>query len=183
MTVFRFTSEFDAAQEAVNVWHVKTTSPADSTDADEAIARVDAFYEAFKTSMAPGIWTHGNRVITVDETPGRQIAASSLTTTTTGSARAVASACAGVTWLTDFIGKSYSGRSFLGPLAAIAVQADGLNISTSLRTTLQTAATALIAPLTSGGVFCVWSPKLGEGTPITGHNVRAGIRTQRRRLT
>jgi len=183
VTVFRFTSEFDGTQEAVNVWHVVTGSPADSTDADEAIVRVDAFFEAIKVFMRPGIWTHGNRVTTLDETPNRLIAASSLTTTTTGTTNAPASVAAGITWLTDFIGKSFSGRSFIGPLANGGVASDGLNINSSFRTALLSAAEDLVDPLTSGGRFCVWSEKLEVGTPITGWNVRSGIRTQRRRLT
>lgn len=183
MTVFRFTSEAGFTQQAVNVWHVVTGSPADSTDADEAIVRVDAFFEAIKAFMKPGLWTHGNRVITLDETPNRLIPASSLTTTTTGTTNAPASVAAGITWLTDFIGKSYSGRSFIGPLSNGGVESNGLDISSTFRTALLAAAEDLVDPLTSGGRFCVWSEKLQVGTPITGWNVRTGIRTQKRRLT
>lgn len=183
MTVFRFSSEFSGTQQAVLVWHVQTAGSATSTDANQAITAVDNVFEAIKTFMAAGTWIHGQRVITLDETPNRQIVASALSTVTTGASNAPRQACQVMSWSTAFIGKSFNGRSYFGPLSQTALDSNGLDTSASLRTALATAAANITAPLAGGAQFCVWSQKLGIGTPIFGGNARTGIKTQRRRLT
>lgn len=183
MTVFRFTSEFSGTQQAVNVWHVKTAGSANSTDANQAITAVDAIYEAIKTFLAPGTWLHGQRVITLDETPNRVISASVLSTVTTGATHAPAQAAQVVSYTTAFIGKSFTGRSYFGPLANTALDGNGFDTNASLRSALATPLAGITAPLAGGAQFCVWSEKLGIGTPIFGANAKVGITTQRRRLT
>ena len=183
MTVFRFTAESSATAQAVNVWHVKTPGSATSTDANQAIVAVKAFYEAIKAFMAPDIWTIGSRVITLDETPNRLISATVLTSTMTGTSRAAAQVAAGITWHTAFIGKSFTGRSFIGPLSNGGVNTDGATITSAFLAALTTGAANITPTLTGGGEFCVWSDKLDSAEEITQAQIRTGLRTQRRRLT
>jgi len=183
VAVFRFTSEFSGVQQAVNVWHFITAGAPTTAQANEAIMAVDAFFTAFPSSMAAGTWTHGSRVTTVDQTPNFVIPATVQTTTTTGSTPSVLSAAAGITWQTPFIGRSYRGRSFIGPLAGVSVASGGFQVTTSFQTTLQTAANALFVPTASGATLCVWSEKLAIGNAVTSALARLGLHTQRRRLT
>lgn len=183
MTIIRFASEFSGAEEAVNVWHFLCPTPATVSDANECIVKVDDFYSAFPTYMRAGTWTHGNRVTTVDNTPNSVIGATPQTTATTGSSPAPAQVAAGITWQTDFIGKSYRGRSYIGPLSLLGLESDGLTIKTAFSTALHTAATNLRALTAGGSQLCVWSPTGLFGNVVTSHVVRLGYRTQRRRLT
>lgn len=183
MAVIRFTSEFSGAYEAVNVWHFLVDSPAVEADADECIQAVDTFYSAFPTYMRAGTWTHGTRVTTVAETPDFVVPATAQTTTTTGSSPAPNQVAAGITWQTNFIGKSYRGRSYIGPLSLLGLETDGQTIKTAFATALGAAATALMAPTANGNQLCVWSPKLLTANAVTSNVVRLGYRTQRRRLT
>lgn len=183
MAVFRFTSEFSAATEAVNVWHFMTAGAPTTTQANEAIQAVDAFFTAIPTHMTAGTWNHGQRVTTVDQTPNFVIAATPQTTTTTGGSAAPQQVAAGVSWNTAFIGRSFRGRTFVGPIAQGSVAAGGLAISAPFITALQAAATALMAPTAAGAQLCVWSEALSQGNAVVGNVVRSGLRTQRRRLT
>ena len=183
MSVIRFSSEFSGAYQAVNVWHFLTPTPATTTHANEAIDAVDAFFSSFPTYMRAGTWTHGNRVVTVDNEPNFVVAATPETTTTTGSSPAPNQVAAGITWQTDFIGKSYRGRSYIGPLSLLGLETDGQTIKTAFQVALETAATTLMAPLASGTQLCVWSPTGQFGNLVTSRVVRSGYRTQRRRLT
>ena len=183
MAIIRFTSEFSGAYEAVNVWHFLTPTPAVQADADECIVAVDDFFSAFPTYMRAGTWTHGSRVTTVDSTPNFVVPSTPQTTTTTGSSPAPNQVCAGITWQTDFIGKSYRGRTYIGPLSLLGLETDGQTIKTAFSTALHTAALALRALTPGGSQLCVWSPTGLFGNVVTGHVVRTGYRTQRRRLT
>lgn len=183
MGVFRFTSEFNGSQQAVNVWHFMTAGAPSTTDADQAIDAVDAFFTSLTAFMAPGSWVHGSRVTTVDETPNRVVPATSEATTTTGTSNAARQVAAGITWNTAFIGRSYTGRTYVGPLSNGAINTDGLTITTGFATALTSAAAALYAPTASGAALCVWSEKLQAGSDVVGAVIRSGLRTQRRRLT
>lgn len=183
MSIIRFTSEFSGSYQAVNVWHFLTPTPATTTHANEAIDAVDAFFTAFPTYMRAGTWTHGTRVVTVDNEPNFVVAATPETTTTTGSSPAPNQVAAGITWQTDFIGKSYRGRTYIGPLSMLGLNSDGQTLTTPFATALGTAANTLMAPLASGTQLCVWSPTGQFGNLVTSNIVRLGYRTQRRRLT
>lgn len=183
MTIIRFTSEFSGAYEAVNVWHFLCPTPVTVSDANECIVAVDDFYSAFPTYMRAGTWTHGTRVTTVEETPDFVVGATAQTTTTTGSSPAPNQVAAGITWQTDFIGKSYRGRSYIGPLSLLGLETDGQTIKTAFATALGTAADALMAITAGGSQLCVYSPTGHFANVVTSNIVRLGYRTQRRRLT
>lgn len=181
--VIRFTTESSLVSQAVNVWHFNCDGAASTTLANECITKVDAFFEAIKSHMAPAVLTHGSRVTTVDLLPNVVVPATPLTTTTTGTNAGPYNVCAGVTWNTDFIGKSYRGRTYLGPLSQLAIGTSGTSIGASPVSDISTAATTLMAPTTGGATLCVWSEKLQTSNNVTGNVAHSGIRTQRRRLT
>lgn len=183
MAVIRFTSEFSAAQEAVNVWHFDCHGAASTTLANEAITKVDTFYEAIKALLAPGTWNHGQRVTTVDLTPNVVVPATPLTTTATGSNNAPRQAAAGVSWQTAFIGKSYRGRSYLGPVTTSMLDSGGLAIGSAALAIIVAALPAMYAPTAGGAVLAVWSPTLQTANDVVGATAHSGLRTQRRRLT
>lgn len=183
MAVIRFTSEFSAAPQSVNVWHFDCHGAATTSLANECITKVDTFYEAIKALLAPGTWTHGQRVITVDQLPNVVVPATALTTTTTAVSNAPFSVCCGVTWTTAFIGKSYRGRTYLGPMGGVTQGSDGLSITSSAVSTIATATVALYTATAGGAVLTVWSQKLQVANDVTGSATHSGIRTQRRRLT
>jgi hypothetical protein len=183
VAVFRFTSEYSGAQEAVNVWHFMTAGAPTTTQANEAIQAVDAFFTAIPTFLAAGTWNHGQRVTTVDQTPNFVVAATPQTSPGTGGSPAPRQVAAGVSWNTAFIGRSFRGRNYIGPLSSSALHTDGLTLVAALQTALVTAATALMAPTTNGAQLCVWSETLQQGNAVIASVVRSGYRTQRRRLT
>lgn len=182
MAVIRFTSEFSGSRQAVNVWHFSVSTPSTSL-ANEAISAVDAFFEAIKTFMAPGTWNHGARVTTVDLTPNIVVPATPLTTTTNGVATAALQVAAGVSWQSAFIGKSYRGRTYLGPIADATIENTGATITSAFQTAILTASNTLRTPTTGGAQLVVWSEKLGQGNAVVGSSVPNALRTQRRRLT
>lgn len=183
MAVIRFTSEFSSSQECVNVWHFDCHGAASTTLANEAITKVDTFFETIKAILAPGTINHGLRVTTVDLTPNVVVPATNLVTTTTGSNNATRSAACGVTWQSAFIGKSYRGRSYIGPLTSSAMDSNGLDVGSSAVSLISGAATTLFAPTAGGAVLTVWSQKLKVANDVVGQVTHSGIRTQRRRLT
>ncbi len=178
----RITSEATWANQAVNVFHFRHADAFTTSLANECITKIDTFYEAIKAFMRPLTWTHGNRVVTVDQEPNRVIAATPLTTTMTGTTNEVASAAACVSWVTQFIGREYRGRNYFGPLSGGATLSDGLQLDATFISTLLTAANALRTATAGGAQLAIYSRKLNTSEFVTGGSVRGGIKSQRGRL-
>lgn len=183
VAVMRITSESSNAAEAVNVWHFRCPSAASTTLADEAIAKLDTFFEAIKAHLAPDTWTHGRRVTTVDQVPNVVIPATSLTTLGTGTNRGPQQVAIVLSWQTAFIGRSYRGRSYIGPLSQLAIGTSGNAPSASALSDIATNATALRTATAGGAQLCIWSPTLQTANVCSGHSVTNLLRTQRRRVT
>lgn len=182
MPIVRIAAESTIAFGSVNVWHWDLPGVAETTEVNAAITALDTFYEAIKTHLQPAVITAGTRVVTVDESPNRVIAGTPLSTTTTGTDNAPRQAAVVCKLLTPFIGKSYSGRVYLGPLYKSAIATDGRQVSSGTISTVQTALTTLVGTTTSGIQLVVWSRKLNAATPVTGSAVNGVIGTQRGRL-
>lgn len=183
MTIIRFASEFSGTQQAVNVWHFDCGGAATTSLANECIVKVDTFLEAIKAFLAAGTYTTGSRVVTVDQTPNAVVAATALTCVSSGVGNAPRQVAAGVSWRTAFIGRSFRGRNYIGPLASGAVASDGLNLNSTFASDLLTAAGNLRTVTTGGAQLCVWSERLQAANVVTGAAVPLSLRTQRRRLT
>lgn len=184
MAIVRITAESTTIPSlVVNVFHFSVDDPIVTSEVQECVDQLDAFYEAIKGIIYGSVIRCGSRVVTVGPPPNQVISVTPRDTTTTGSSPAPYSASAGVTWRTANIGKSYTGRSYLGPLALAALGGDGLTVASSAVTIVQNAANNLLLPTANGGQLVVWSPTLGVATDVTGAQARPGLRTQRRRLT
>lgn len=180
--VMRITSESSNAAQAVNVWHFLCPGAASTTLANEAITKIDTFFEAIKSHLAADTWTHGRRVTTVNLLPNVVVPATPLTTVGTGTNRGPQNCCCGISFTTAFIGKSYRGRAYLGPLSQLAIGTTGNQLSASLISDVATAGTALRTATAGGAQLAVWSEKLQVANAVVGHSVGGGILTQRRRL-
>lgn len=150
-----------------------------STGALDAATNVKAFWEAVKVLIPTGISLQiQNAVRVLEDTDGSldsiiDIAAPAVTA---GSGAGVYAKPVGacVDWLTTTVHgtRRMEGRTFIVPLFASAWQSDGTLLD-AYRTTIQTAASALIAA--SGPTFCVWGrPRLADATHVPPITARAG---------
>lgn len=183
MGLFSFTSEFSGPQKAVNVWHFQTADDISSLQVSDAIGRIDTLFEAIKAYLWPGTWTHGARVTTVGVLPPELLPSTPLTTTSSATQKVAAQVAAGVTWNTAFLGRSYRGRTFFGPLGTGALDGTGLQLDATFLSTLSTACSTAMTVTTNGAQMCVYSKKLNQGHAVVGNIARGGLRTMRGRLT
>ena len=183
--VVRITAEGDNNTiPVVNVMHWNIPNSAPVTEINGILTAMQTFYNAVKAGITAGTIHIGLNVVTVDQTPNINLTTTPLTVATTGGAVASASASAIISWKTPFVGRSFRGRTYLGPLATTAGTAqDGHNVLGSYVTTVQTAAATLLAFTTNGVAFVVWSKAHNTKTTITSAVVRANIGTQRRRVS
>lgn len=109
------------------------------------IGRLKAFYDACVTAGMRGGQSIGNSVIEYEYDEAPQYVAATPQTVAGGSGgvvQALQLACC-VSWRTPFAGRSYRGRTFLGPLAANSVNMPLL--ATSFVSAVNSAAATLIA--------------------------------------
>lgn len=181
--VIRVTAESSLATLSANVWHWIIPNSAPVTEANNAVDALDTFYTAIATHLATQTFTIGQRVVTVDQSPNQVISPTVETAAGTGGTPEVLSAAAVLRLSSNFVGGSFRGRVFLGPLASNVVTSAG-NVITSTTVTAVTAAAATLMGTTTGGIqLAVWSRRLNQATPITGVSCSSRVGTQRRRLT
>lgn len=183
MAIVRVTAESSFSVGAVNVFHFSVDDPIVTSEVQECVDQLDAFYEAIKALIPGSTITCGSRVVTVGPPPNQVVPVTAKTTTCTGANMAPFQVAAGITWRTNNIGKSYTGRTFIGPVTSSMLDSGGLAIGSSARTIIQDAADDLLLPTANGGQLVVWSPTLGVATDVTSAEARQPLRTQRRRLT
>jgi len=100
-----------------------------------------------------------------------------------GSAATPAEVAMVVSWSTALGGPRYRGRTYLGPLASVAIASTGL-LNATLTATVASAAAALRANLAANSLpatLVVYSRKFGTTQAITGSVVNTEPDTQRRR--
>lgn len=89
--------------------------------------------------------------------------------------------CVVITWRTANRGRSYRGRTYLGPLRSNAMDTDG-RIDTDVANQIALRAPDLIGdPLTRDWELCVLSRELGAATPVNRGDVDLEFDTQRSR--
>lgn len=181
--IIRVTAESNNATESVNVWHFQIPNSAPITEANAAVAALDAFYTTINAVLAPDTWTIGQRVVTVDQSPNLLIGATTQTASGGGAARAPQQVCIVGTLGSSVIGGSRRGRVYLGPLAVAALDTTGRGPTSSAITTVSGALATLMAASGSGIDLVVWSRKLLAATIVTSVTVNPVLGTQRRRLT
>jgi hypothetical protein len=167
---------------AINVWH---SSVADTTSAN-AQGFVDALRDFYTTaaSLFPSTVTItvGTAVTAISTTPPLILAPTPRVIAGTGTGGASAAQLAEVvSWRTPFAGKSFRGRTYLGPIAVSAITGGILN--TPVTTAVQNAANALVAASNSSVDWdmVVWSTKLNTQSTISSGVANNKLETQRRR--
>lgn len=180
--VVRIPVESSLGTQSVNVWHYRITNAAPVTEVSEAIAQLDTFYTAIAGVLGVQTFTIGARCVTEDQSPNLIIAGTSQIAVMTGSNYNVLSACAVLSLSSGIVGGAHRGRKYLGPLDGAAVQTDGRSVTGADRTTLISAAGALLTPTASGSVMGIWSRKNSTFTVCSGVSVGTIVGTQRRRL-
>jgi hypothetical protein len=156
---------------------------ANFTNAEDAANAIKAFYTSINADAIFGSgWTLTEIKVTAGTSSGPnpvfvfpQTLASSALSRLPGQNAIV------VSWKTGLGGRSFRGRTYLGPISQAVITSAGV-VSAGSRTTIQNAATALIAALDTVGMpLAVYSRKLGEATPVTSAAVGTTVDTQRRR--
>jgi hypothetical protein len=167
---------------AVNTFHFSADGVGTFTGLDRVaesnriIGHLKTMYNSWATGGLAGAWTIGDVVTEHDGTnPPTYIAATPQTSTVVaGSLAAYQLACV-VSWRTALAGRSYRGRTYVGPLKTSAFAFPDLASTTA--TQLASAANTMISNVNSvtGLVCCVWAPSANRD-PIT--HVPAGQTTK-----
>lgn len=148
----------------LSVMHMGLGESFDATDASNACTRVNTFLLAIKAELPPSasvkVQSTADIVSTAGDTlgtlPGAVFGTSPGTSATTTYAAGVG---ARIRWITGGMkrGRHVTGTTFIVPLPTSAYEANG-TLTSGIITALQTAATDLIANLTTDGIpLLVWS--------------------------
>lgn len=162
--------------KAVNVMHMVSASSS-LADAQACVDLLQTFYNAIKALYHTSTTiTVGAHVIDYGVTPNVIVGTTPRTVTGTGSGTQLPAQLATVvSWRTGLASRSARGRSFLGPIASVNLNAYVL--TPSIVTTIQTAADALWG---STRLF-VFSPKLNTQYNVTQALTSNVVRTMRTR--
>lgn len=160
-----------------NTWHLRTGT---GTDEDQNIAalmgKVRFFYEAV-TPTLPNTWSAewDGTALEIATAEPTLVTAPGGGWEETGSATGGYGAAAGmgcVTWRTALAARSGRGRTFVGPLAATAVEQNGTLSSTALSLFRQAGQSIPDSAGSSvAGAVVVWSERLQQGRDIIGSSV------------
>jgi len=167
---------------AINVWHANVAD-AEGGDSQTVVDAIRDFYTTaasiFPTSVT---MTIGQAVTLITSVPPIIIGITPRVVAGTGTGGASAAQLAEVvSWRTPFAGRSFRGRTYLGPIAVSALT--GGILSTPVVTACQNAANAYVAASNSAAAWDakVWSEKLQSSSQITSAVANSKVETQRRR--
>lgn len=165
-----------------NIFHISKIGP-NGPAAAAAITNINAFYTAIKGYYRTGCSiVSGYKVVDRGSVPWTLVPASSVSVSGTGAVGAVAAQLAMVvSWRTLTVGKSYRGRTFLGPFDATG--SAGATWSGAMSTAVANAAVALMNAGLTSGVYTpvVYSAKQNVATQITSLTTSTAMRTLRSR--
>lgn len=164
-----------------NVFHMLVVTPTGATA--PIVTAFLNFYTSFKAYYPASVqWTACTSIVDITTTPGVIVPATpqSVAGNTAGSCGA-AQVAQVVTWRTAHVGRSYRGRSYLGPFLYTA-QSDGI-WGSGQTNAVQAGASSLIAALdgTTIGSLAVYSRKLHTAEVVTTALARSQCYTQRHR--
>lgn len=168
-----------------NVMHVNDATGT-LASAQAIVQSIADFYTAFKAYYGGGVHVTAGATVYQDP-PGFNLLVGTAPVDVAGtdlSGYAAPQLAVVVSWRTILATRTGRGRTFLGPLGRAAETTNGTP-TPSMVTTMQTAATALIANISAQAGsprLVVYSPKLGTQQEVTSALVRGGtFHTQRRR--
>jgi hypothetical protein len=169
---------------AANVFNVGNDALLTDANVTSILNHLKTFLAA-QTTYAYGTWSIGQRVL--EFRPGvalpRIVAAAPVVQALGQSTILPTQLAAVVSWRTAFAGKSYRGRTFLGPFNNTVLSAN--NLHPTFVTNMSTAATNLIANIklvtNPAWGLVVHSDKLSEDTPVTTAAIDSRVDTLRSR--
>jgi len=167
---------------AYNIWHVLCNGPSLS----EVQGAVDAIRDFYTTaqSLFPNTCqiVIGTSVVEITAVPQVIWGPTPRTVAGGGGTAAQPAQLANVvSWRTAYAGRSFRGRTYLGPLGSSALTNNV--ISTGVNTAVTNATNALVAAsvAASGWDLVVWSEKLQSSNPVISGVTNSKVETQRRR--
>lgn len=167
---------------AINVWHAFVTDTTAAIVQKVVDAQRDFYTTAASLFPTSVTITIGTSVQLITATPPLILGPTPRVVAGTGTGGASAAQLAEVvSWRTAFAGRSFRGRTYLGPIAVSALT--GGILSTPVTTACQNAANAYVAASTADPdwIASVWSEKLQTGSDITSAVANSKVETQRRR--
>jgi len=175
-----------AAVVGANVFHASLDGSNDTSDVNVFISDLGDFYTAL-AGMYTGDSTInvGGVVATVGEDPNYFVPATTVSVDCNGSNTAQPNNSAAiVTWRTGLAGRSYRGRTYLGPFANGTTDGNGTNLPSANQDAIQAAADDLVTASATSAQYSlvVWSEKLQSGTVVTAGQCRDYLASQRGRL-
>ena len=188
MGIYRVTSQATGnvgTGPFVNVMHIQPASDA-LADVQAAVDVIRDFYTTIRVIYDVGtFWTIGSRVLRVDVNPDEITPVTPRGVQGSGTGGSAAPQLAQVvSWRTPLAGRSFRGRTYLGPLAQGAIA------NSQLASAASTAVIAGITPLVTAsiiGVYSQWDHKVKRPVPlftkITQGATSANLETQRRRAS
>jgi hypothetical protein len=140
-----------AGSPGANIWHIRTATPALSTELTEAntlIGYIRTFYN-YNVAHFPATTVISLGTVTEEET-SREITPTMATVTGVGTGSAPQLLAVVVTWRTTVASRRGRGRTFLGPLATADMQNDGTPSSTLMTDVNSSAASLVTSSLAMG---------------------------------
>lgn len=171
-----------------NIFHIDCAAGDEEKVALAAGPVFETFYSAFGAYIYTGlVTTLWDRVVSLTDPPVIYNAGTPITINGSGPAtQAAPQLAAVVSWATGLAGRSYRGRTYIGPLGSNAVQGDG-HLNADFVTALQSAGADLIVDIQSIANtseppdLVVWSRTKSVATDILTCRVDNRVDTQRRR--
>ena len=165
-----------------NIWHLAIVGEP-GPNIGPILAKIAAFYNIVKSYYPAGTSIQtGFKVIDRRTVPWQFVTATPVVTTGTGTGGyAPAQLAAVVTWRTADVGRSYRGRTFLGPIGMAGLA--GANLDSGFVTAIGGAAANLILDLDTAtvGNLVVYSHKHNTYSLVTSSGTTSVVRTIRSR--
>lgn len=148
----------------VNVWHVRTASSVfDQLELDAAVAELRTFYNALANMYATGVVLSLGDITDVESQEYRTSSFANVTSTTSGAVMPPSQQFC-ISWRTSLAARRGMGRTFIGPLSTLTMDADGTPTASALNV-VQTAANALVDASTAAGAWSIGIYGLQQPAP------------------
>lgn len=148
----------------VNVWHVRTASSVfDQLELDAAVSELRTFYNALANMYATSTVLSLGDITDVESQEYRTSTFANVTSTTSGAVMPPSQQFC-ISWRTSLAARRGMGRTFIGPLSTLTMDADGTPTASALNV-VQTAANALVDASTAAGAWSIGIYGLQEPAP------------------
>jgi hypothetical protein len=169
---------------AYNIWHFNMSDPFDVPQITAIGSGLVAYYQSLKALFASGSTiTVGEKFLYLGTVPPVYVSYVPVSFASTGSSRNAANVAAVSSWRTASAGRSYRGRTYLGPLETTALDTNTGLLAAGVVAGIKTAGEALIAAgVTTSTNLVIYSRKLNSAATVIAAQVDTRPDSQRRRL-